>query len=494
MDPNDDHADDRDEHRDDAEPDGTPGFGRADDLFAALPDEVAALLGQVSGGDPAGLLSQLQTLFSTPTTGPVNWELAERVALQLAAEDDRSPTDEERGRAEQAHALAELWLDESSLPSSTDAGRFEVTSRQGWVNAAIRGIRPLVEPIAAATTRSMTEVARTQLDEMGLDELIPGLPVGDLSGMLAPMGATLTAMQAGQVIGQLARTLIGQYDLGVPTADPAVAYHVAPNGEGLYDGYDLDPVEVALVVALHESAARRQYHAVPWLASHQRALIAEFAGHARVDTDAVLRMSQELAFDLDPDDPESLRAALERAQDVHVSTTPEQGRVLARLQGTVSLLQAWARSEVARVAGTRLPNHRRIEEVLRRHRGARGDGERLLAQLLGLDLRVEDETVGDRFVAAVEGARGPEGLRRALAHPENLPDADELADPSRWLVRMAGGETVPDDPSALFGLGDAPVEPSARDRARSLGDPHADEGDHPDAGPDANGADGPQAD
>ena len=69
-------------------------------------------------------------------------------------------------------------------------------------------------------------------------------------------------------------------------------------------------------------------------------------------------------------------------------------------------------------------------------------------------------------MSAVEAALGPEGLHRALAHPENLPDAEELADPQRWLARTSDDLDVPDDASALFGeLGEAPVEASADERA-----------------------------
>jgi hypothetical protein len=118
------------------------------------------------------------------------------------------------------------------------------------------------------------------------------------------------------------------------------------------------------------------------------------------------------------------------------------------------------------------------EAVLRRRRATKGDGEELLAALLGLDLKPEDETVGERFIAQVEATLGPAGLHRALAHPENLPDSGELAEPSRWLERTGEGEGIPDDVSALFGeLGEAPREGSADERTaeREAGDERDDE-------------------
>jgi hypothetical protein len=158
----------------------------------------------------------------------------------------------------------------------------------------------------------------------------------------------------------------------------------------------------------------------------------------------------------------------------------------------VSLVGAWARHEVQRAIEGRLPSFGRIDEVLRRRRAERGDGEQLLSSLLGLDLKPRDETIGDRFVLAVEEARGPEGLRRALDHPENLPDAEEMADPARWLQRTDEDSDVPDDPSALFGeLGEAPREGSADERRRDREDPG--EGDAPRPGDDPSEGGSPQA-
>ncbi len=461
------------------------------DPFEHLPDELRAMFEQMGG---AGLFQQLQQTFASGGTGPVNWRLAEQVALQVAAEDDRSPTDAERARAAEALQIAEHWLDSSPLPSPPDAGRLEVTSRQGWVNAALTAMRPLVEPVARASTRALADLAEEQMTELPMDQLGLGQllgQMGNLSDMLRPVGAMLTGMQTGQIIGQLARQLIGQYELGIPTAPRAAAYHLAVNVEDVFGEWELDATEVDLVLLLGEAAHRRLYHAVPWLEAHVHGLVAQFANGTEVDAERLQQLGQELMLGVDPNDPESLQHAMERAADFRLEPTPAQRRVLERLQGVISLVQAWARHEVRRAAGDRLPNLARIEEVLRRRRAERGHGEVLLAQLLGLDLKHDDETLGEIFVSTVEDARGPEGLRRALAHPENLPDAEELADPSRWLARMAGGEEIPDDASGLFeGLGEAPVEKSAEERRAEHQRGEGRPGDDDDDGDDDAGAAG----
>lgn len=457
-----------------------------DDPFAGLPPELRAMLEQLGG--PEGLAAaqrQLASLLGTMTAhgsapaGPVDWELATRAALQVAAEGDRSPSDDERRRAADAAQLAEHWLDATGLPSPPDAGRLLVTSRQGWVNAAIVALRGLVEPVAAASADALVAMAQDQLgelgagdpadaielDQLGFDhpgmeippafrELLQGLSGEQLTGMLRMAGAALVGLQAGQVIGKLARQLLGQYDLGIPTAPRAEAQLLAVNVEETFAGYDADPTEVAIVLALTEGAHRRLYHAVPWLEAHVHGLVARFAAAAEVDVERLQELAQDLMVGVDPDDPDSLREAMEKAARLEVEPTEQQRRILTRLQTVVGLVGAWARLEVARAVDGRLPSLERIEEVLRRRRATRGDGEELLAALLGLDLHPDDEHVGEHFVAMVDDVLGPLGLRRALAHPENLPEPDELAEPGRWLARMIEDVEVPDDPSALFDDGD----------------------------------------
>ncbi len=450
-----------------------------EDPFSGLPEELRAMVEQLGG---SGVFQQLQSMLSGQSAGPVNWDLARQAAIQVAAEGDRSPTEEERQRVAEAYRLAEHWLDDSSLPAPPDAGSLTVGSRQEWANAAIAAMRPLVEPVARASTRAMGELAQEQmqdedtqrqLDAMGLGGILGGLGgLGDVSGMLEPMGAMLMGMQAGQVIGQLSRQLLGGYELGLPTAGRANAFQIAVNVDEVFGDWELDPTEVAIALALHEASHRRLYHAVPWLEAHLHGLVAQFANGTQIDAQKLQDLSREMMTGIDPDDPEAMQAAMARAGDFRIEPTAEQRRVLQRIQGVLALVQAWARAEVARAAEGKLPNLPRIEEVLRRRRATKGDGDALLAQLLGLDLTPADPNVGDLFVAAVVSAEGPDALRDALAHPENLPSVDELDDPTSWLARMRAGDDVPDDASALFDdLGDAPVERSADERRADPDDP-----------------------
>jgi len=472
------------------------------DPFDGLPEEVRRMLEQLTGpGGPleGGLPDQLQQLlggalgggglpgmagmpgmpgFGMPgggaPEGPVDWRIARQAALQRAGDGDRSPTPEERSRHEEALRIAEHWLDASSLPAPPDAGRLSVASRGDWVDAALAAMRPLVEPVAAASTATMADLARQQLGELGGQEELERMGLGAMAGFLSqvdpgallrPLGATLAGLQAGQVIGELAQQLLTGFELGLPTGPRSTAIVLVPNVAETFDGWDLDPTEVAVSLALLEAAHRRLFHAVPWLEGHVHELVATFAEGTEVDADQLRDLADEMLSGIDPSDPEQMERAMRSASSLRLNPTEAQRRTLERLQGVTALVGAWTRSEAQRCADGRLPGLGRVEEVLRRRRAGRADGEQLLSQLLGLDLVPDDPTLGEGFVVAVEEALGPEGLRRAIAHPENLPDLVELAEPSLWLARVAEDDAVPDDVLALLaGLGAAPREASADER------------------------------
>ncbi|MDX1621448.1 MAG: zinc-dependent metalloprotease [Nitriliruptorales bacterium] len=463
------------------------GLPDPDDFFSGLPDELRQMLNQFAGS--GGLQNLGAMLGGETTTGPVNWQLARRAAMEKANEGDHAPTDDDRERFTEAQQVAEHWLDDSTLPAPPDAGQLLVASRHEWIDAALTSMRPMIEPVAAASTRAMGDLTEQQLgssdlDAMGLGpfaELLGGLDLGE---MMRPVGAMLAGLQAGQVIGQLSRQLLGQFELGVPTAPRSTAVHLVPNIEETFAGWELDAMEIAVSLALVEGAHRRLYHAVPWLEAHLYGLIAQFANGTEIDPRQLEEMAQDLMLGLDPDDPDAMREAMAKAGQFRLEPTDAQRRVLERLQGVMGMVGAWARREIQRAAGERLPNKSRIDEVLRRRRATKGSGEELLEQLLGLDLKPADESIADLFVATVEDRRGPAILRRALAHPENLPDTAELAEPELWLQRMEAGDEIPDDASELFGdlLDAAPVEPSAQERLDAASPDHEpDADDDPDA-------------
>jgi len=114
--------------------------------------------------------------------------------------------------------------------------------------------------------------------------------------------------------------------------------------------------------------------------------------------------------------------------------------VLTRLQALVAFVEAYAEVVIGAAGETRLTALGRIEEAMRRRRAERGPGERMLNQLIGLDLLPRLVRDARAFCDAVIAARDQAGLDRVWRDPRNLPTAEDFEDPSRWLVRMAAVE------------------------------------------------------
>jgi hypothetical protein len=68
----------------------------------------------------------------------------------------------------------------------------------------------------------------------------------------------------------------------------------------------------------------------------------------------------------------------------------------------------------------------------------------LFAQLLRADPGRAAAARGERFCLQVLAATDIEGLDRVWAHPDFLPNQEELAMPGRWLERvgLVGGEEI----------------------------------------------------
>jgi putative hydrolase len=366
--------------------------------------------------------------------GPVNWELAGQTAQAIAATGDETVTDAERDEFDRAVGTAELWLDEVvGLPAVDGPAR--PLSQVGWAAQACssEGLGVYVEPVARGMTTAMTRQLPEELQAVG---------GASLADQLQPLTAMLSGIQIGTVAGHLAQQLLATYDLGVPTMDPHVVATVGGNARTFATDYGFDHTELLYWIALREAAHRRQFVGVPWLRAQVADLVGRFAAEADFDSGGLMEQLGQLGIDPAQGigDPESLRAAFEGPDAFRIEPTAAQQVVLGELQALVSFTLAWVDTVVESAAGGRLTALSRIEEAILRRRAEKGAGERFLEQLVGLTLRPADVRAGRAFCAAVIDARGQEGLDRVWTRPEHLPRPAELADASRWLVRMAAAE------------------------------------------------------
>lgn len=376
------------------------------------------------------------------TGGPVNWDMAQQTALSVvtsgAPVSDRDDTE-----FADAVAVAEMWIDQVTTLAAA-AGPARALDAQTWTRMATsaEGLGIYVEPVA----RGMgTALARGLPEQMqGMLGGQPGM-AGALNQAIGAIGAMLYGVQVGTIAGHLAGQIFGCYDLGVPTVDPRTVGTVGTTARQFAGDYGFDETEFRYWLALREATHRRMFGGVRWLRGHVSELIEQFAAEADFDPGSMLESFGGMGFD--PSNTEALQEALSGSDAFRVEPTTAQQRTLNRLQSIVSFVEGWSDVVVRAAAGDRLTALPRIEEAVRRRRVEKGPGEQFLAQLIGLDLKPADFRQGQSFCQAVIAARGHAGLDRAWQEVDHLPRSDELAEPSRWLVRMAAAELSPgEDP------------------------------------------------
>jgi putative hydrolase len=381
------------------------------------------------------LISQLQNALQSSENG-VNWGLALEQAKGLAVRSSVVSLPAERSQLEQALHVASLWLAEATdITELTSEPR--LISRTEWVSATMPIWTQLAEPVAASIADSLAQV----IEEQAPEEL--GGMMVNAGQLMRNVGGTLFAMQLGQVVGQLASEVVSGGDIGIPLlgfseTDPQAALipqNVAAFGAGL----DIPIDQVQLYLAVRELAHARLFRHAKWLRLQLLSAITEFAHGIRIDTERL----EELAGELDPTNPEELRAALTSGALIPPKSE-EQLAALSRLETTLALVEGWVDVVTAR-ATVRLPKGDAIAETVRRRRASGGPAESAFATLVGLELRPRRLREAAAMWEKISDAVGPDARDALWQHPDVVPTAEDITDPTALLARLTSGETQLDD-------------------------------------------------
>ena len=347
---------------------------------------------------------------------PVAWDLAERVAGRIAGRDQFEgsyladslvPDFEELTREAEALVTAETGL----VPPSPATVR--VTDRQGWIAANVRSFRRLLSP----------------LTERFGDRLAANKPA-------AAVTRRVTAVEVGALLGWMSTRVLGQYDLLLVEAedidDQDIVYYVGPNILALEKRFGFPPREFRLWLALHEVTHRAQFTGVPWLRPHFLSLVEGALGSVDPDpgrlVQALRRAVEEVRAGRNPLDDGGL---------VGLLASEEQRDVLDRIGGMMALLEGHGDVTMDRAGADRIPSADRFGRVLRARRAATPGPAKLLRQMAGIEAKLRQYELGERFIEQVEAEMGPDVLGLIWDGPDRLPTMSEVRDPAVWLGRVA---------------------------------------------------------
>jgi coenzyme F420 biosynthesis associated uncharacterized protein len=301
---------------------------------------------------------------------------------------------------------------ETPLPGIVE--RVAVVDRPGWVRANLATFAGLFG----------------RLEGELLDQIVPpGAGLGKAS--LALANRWITTRQFGLLLGFMGQRVLGQYDLALLSAEaePGQLLFVEENVRHTARTLDvpLDPFRTW--IALHETTHAFEFEAHPWLRPYLAdRLERQLAGLSRSTSDLGRDASRVLGRALRGGDGHWLERLM----------SDEQRRLFRETQAVMSLLEGFSDHVMDEVGRDLVPGVATISARFHARRARRTPMERAILRITGLDLKMEQYARGERFVAAVERAAGPAGLRRLWEGPETLPRDDELERPERWVRRVVG--------------------------------------------------------
>ena len=335
----------------------------------------------------------------------IDWEVVRQVAVDRSGERlgaGLAPDDAARMSAEydaMAAALAPL-LGEVCDQVPFPLPRFVALDRRGFIDVNIAIVRRLLEPVERLRA-TLPESAVTSLGRRVLDRYV------------------------GELLGLMSRRVLGQYDpvlsLGAleigELLPEASLYLVEPNVNAVQRDQKIpgDPLRRWLI--LHELTHAWQFGQHPWLREHLVEIMRSLLMDGITADGMRFRRSQELLQQL----PQTVRTQL---------------RTVARVQAVMSVLEGYSNFVMHRVGRKHLEHADELEEALHRRREDRTLLERLVMALTGLELKMRQYEVGERFCEAVVERADLATLNRVWEGPGSMPSLDELRHPERWIARL----------------------------------------------------------
>ena len=338
----------------------------------------------------------------------ISWNAARAIAVTLAARTERAPATDFDYPAAVEETLRPLSdFSGIELPPGTDAARrLVVADRTEWIDFNIEGFGALMEPVLKRAASG----------------------AGNVTWALG--GATLTA-QMGLLLGFLSSRVLGQYDTG-----PLLSRQVAdgPGKVFFLDGniaaaagrlaVPLDGLRLWIV--LHEMTHALQFEGYPWLRRHLGSLLESLIGplSERLGMgETVRRLSTNLKTG---------------GRSMELVMSPEQRVSFDRMQAAMSVIEGYSDFVMHNVGKNLVPHYEYLKDRMARSRAHRPPFETAVFRLTGMDVKLEQYRLGERFADAVASRQGMDGLNRVWEGPDNLPNLAEVRDPGLWMTRMEG--------------------------------------------------------
>src|SRR5699024_10325633 len=243
------------------------------------------------------------------------------------------------------------------------------------------------------------------------------------TNFVAQQGA---AVELGGLLGLLSTRVLGQFD---PFSSRL--YLVAPNIVHTRRLLGVDEAELSICVSLHEQPHPVPVAAATWLPNYVQTQLGSLLESMADDPTArAWRTVRRLPRTLRSKEEASVGALTQAA------LTDDETLRLERIVAVMSMLEGHA-DVVMDSAESAVPSTRAIRARFTRRRMEPSLGETVLRRLIGLDAKLRQYRDGAKFVNGVVTRVGHGGFNRVFEVEANLPTPKEVADPGRWVARVA---------------------------------------------------------
>ena len=347
------------------------------------------------------------------STGTINWSLAAPIAARMAG---TYPLAETYHRAQLQNSLpdivrraAVMVTAETGLTTPGDPDVILV-SRADWAKRNLATFSHLLAPLESKIAE--------KLEESGSK----GGPV---------VARQVVAIETGALLGFLARRVLGQYELVLPTGDQGdVVAVVGANVLSLERHQQLKPADFRFWIALHEATHRAQFVGVPWIRGYFLSLVTELVGSAAPTPGLIGRLVSDVVSA-----GRAGRPLIDDTGLLGLLATPEQRQTIDKVQALMSLLEGHGHVVMDRIGARVLTTQARMSSILKARRADPRTAAFL--RLTGMEMKMRQYEMGEKFVTGVEREGGWSALDKAWLGPESLPTLAEIEQPTQWLQRVA---------------------------------------------------------
>ncbi len=318
-----------------------------------------------------------------------------------------------------------LVAEASGIPAPPPV-KWGVISRASWAEANIAGMTTLIAPLTDKIARRL--------------ESLP-VPI-----RLLQRG--LVSAEIGALLGYVSRRVLGQYDLlmGDGAAPPGrgerrrrrelppgtVLYFVGANMIQTERRLRFVPEDFALWVAVHEVTHRFQFAGVPWLRGHFFDLVGRYMSSLELDArDLAGRLAagaRRLA---------SRSTPAEERNPIYLLANEEQRATLNELQALMAVVEGHGNFVMDLVGSRVIPSFARMRSVFESRRRQVGAVQRAFNYAIGLEMKLRQYEIGQRFCEEVYRREGEAALAALWTSPATFPNLTELGRPELWLKRVA---------------------------------------------------------